>query len=55
MSLFHDSLGAFSAGAAAVCCVVYAATAMPAETRASIDDFMFKPESITVPVGTTVA
>jgi plastocyanin len=54
MSLFHDSLGAFSAGAA-VCCVVYAATAMPAETRASIDDFMFKPESIAVPVGTTVA
>ena len=53
MSLFHDSLRAFSAGAA-VCCVVYAATAMPAETRASIDDFMFKPESITVPVGTTV-
>jgi hypothetical protein len=44
MSLFHDSLRAFSAGAA-VCCVVYAATAMPAETRASIDDFMFKPES----------
>ena len=53
MSLFHDSLRAFSAGAA-VCCVVYAATAMPAETHASIDNFTFKPDTITVPVGTTV-
>jgi hypothetical protein len=35
MSLVHDSLRAFAAGAA-VCCVVYAATALPAETRASI-------------------
>jgi plastocyanin len=38
----------------AVCCVVFAATALPAETRASIDDFAFKPGTITVPVGTTV-
>jgi plastocyanin len=53
MSLFHDSLRAFAAGAA-VCCVVYAATALPAETRASIDNFTFKPHTITVPVGTTV-
>jgi len=53
MSLFHDSLRAFAAGAA-VCCVVYAATALPAETRASIDNFTFKPDTITVPVGTTV-
>jgi plastocyanin len=53
MSLFHDSLRAFAAGAA-VCCVVYAATALPAETRASIDNFTFKPGTITVPVGTTV-
>jgi len=30
------------------------ATALPAETRASIDDFAFKPGTITVPVGTTV-
>ena len=53
MSLFHDSLSAFAAGAAA-CCVVYAATALPAETRASIDNFTFKPDTITVPVGATV-
>ena len=53
MSLVHDSLRGFAAGAA-VCCVVYAATALPAETRASIDDFAFKPGTITVPVGTTV-
>jgi len=53
MSLFHDSLRAFAAGAA-VCCVVYAATALPAETRASIDNFTFKPDTIPVPVGTTV-
>lgn len=53
MSLFHDSLRAFAAGAA-VCCVVYAATALPAETRASIDNFTFKPDTITVPIGTTM-
>jgi plastocyanin len=53
MSLFHDSLRAFAAGAA-VCCVVCAATALPAETRASIDNFTFKPDTITVQVGTTV-
>jgi plastocyanin len=53
MSLVHDSLRAFAAGAA-VCCIVYAATAVPAETRASIDEFAFKPDTITVPVGTTV-
>jgi plastocyanin len=53
MSLFNDSVRAFAAGVA-VCCVVYAATALPAETRASIDNFTFKPDTITVPVGTTV-
>ena len=53
MSLFHDSLHAFAAGAA-VCCIGYAATALPAETRAFIDNFTFKPGTITVPVGTTV-
>ncbi len=53
MSLFNDSLRTFVAGAAA-CCVVYAATALPAESRVSIDNFMFKPDTITVPVGTTV-
>jgi plastocyanin len=53
MALFHDGLSAFAAGAA-VCCVVYAATALPTETQASIDNFTFKPDTITVPVGTTV-
>ena len=53
MSLLRDSLCAFAAGSV-VCCVVYGATALPAETRASIDNFMFKPDTITVPVGTTV-
>jgi plastocyanin len=52
MSLVHDGLRAFAAGAA-VCCVV-SATAVPAETRASIDNFAFKPGTVTVPVGTTV-
>jgi plastocyanin len=53
MSLFHDGLRAFAAGVA-VCCVVYAATAVPAATPASIDNFAFKPDTVTVPVGTTV-
>jgi plastocyanin len=53
MSLVHDSLRAFAAGAA-VCFIVYTAIAMPAETRASIDNFAFKPDTITVPIGTTV-
>jgi plastocyanin len=53
MSLFHDSLHAFATGAA-VCCIGYAASALPAETRASIDNFTFKPGTIMVPVGTTV-
>jgi plastocyanin len=53
MSQFHDILRAFAAGVA-VCCVVYAATALPAETTASIDNHAFRPETITVPVGTTV-
>jgi plastocyanin len=54
MSQLRDSLCAFAAGAV-VSCVVYVATALPAETRASIDNFMFKPDTITVPIGTTVA
>jgi len=53
MSPLRDSLCAFAAGSV-VSCVVYAATALPAETRASIDNFMFKPDTITVPVGTAV-
>jgi plastocyanin len=53
MSLFYDGLRAFAAGAA-VCCTVYAATALPVETRASIDNYMFEPDTITVPIGTTL-
>lgn len=53
MSLFQDIGQAFAAGVA-VCCVAYAATALPTPTRASIDNFTFKPDTIAVPVGTTV-
>ena len=53
MSLTHDSRRAIAAGAA-VCCAVYAAFAAPAETHLSIDNFTFKPDTITVPVGTRI-
>jgi plastocyanin len=53
MSLFRDIIRGFTAGGA-VCCVVYAATALPTEAAASIDNHTFKPETITVSVGTTV-
>jgi plastocyanin len=53
MSLIRDSLRAFAAGAA-VCCVVCAAIAAPGETHLTIDNFTFKPDTITVPVGTKV-
>jgi plastocyanin len=53
MSLLQQSLRAFAAGAA-VCCAVYAAIAAapPAETKVTIDNFTFKPEVITIPMGT---
>ena len=53
MSLVHDGLRAFAAGAAAAC-MLYAAAAAPTETRVSIDNFVFKPDAITVRAGTTV-
>ena len=56
MSLVHDGLRAFAVGAAAAC-VLYSAIAAPAapgETRVSIDNFVFKPDAITVRAGTTV-
>jgi len=53
MSLTHDSLRAFAAGAA-VCCVVYTVFAAPAETHLSIDNFTFKPDTITVAAGTRI-
>jgi len=56
MSLVQDGLRAFAGGAAAAC-ILYAAmaaSAAPAETRVSIDNFVFKADSITVRAGTTV-
>jgi plastocyanin len=53
MSLTYDSLRAFAAGAA-VCCVVYGAFAASGETQLTIDNFTFKPDAITVPVGTRI-
>jgi plastocyanin len=54
MSLMQQSLRAFAVGMA-VACAVYAAVAVaapPAETRVTIDNFTFKPETITIPKGT---
>src|SRR5260370_32080898 len=48
MSLLRDSLSAFAAGAT-VCFIVYAAYAFPAQTRASIDNLMFKHAPLSVP------
>jgi len=53
MSVIHDSLRAFAAGAA-TCCVVFAALAVPGETHLSIDNFTFRPDVITVSVGTKI-
>jgi plastocyanin len=53
MSLIHDSLRAFAAGAA-VCCLVYAVSAAPGETRLTIDNFTFKPDTVTIPVGSKI-
>jgi plastocyanin len=54
MSLLMQSLRAFAAGAA-VCCAAYVAYAVaPAESRITIDNFTFKPDAITVPVGTRI-
>jgi len=53
MSLIQDSLRAFAAGAA-VCCAVYAALAAPGETQLTIDNFTFKPDTVTVAVGTRI-
>lgn len=56
MSLVHDGLRAFAAGTAAAC-ILYSAIAAataPAEVHASIDNFVFKPDTITVRAGTTV-
>ena len=53
MSLTYDSLRACAAGAA-VCCLVYGALAASGETHLTIDNFTFKPDAVTVPVGTRI-
>jgi plastocyanin len=53
MSPIYDSLRAFAAGAA-VCCAVYGALAATGETQLTIDNFTFKPDSITVRAGTRI-
>jgi plastocyanin len=54
MSLLQQSLRAFAAGVAAACAVsaAVAVAAPPAETRVTIDNFTYKPETITIPKGT---
>jgi plastocyanin len=56
MSLVHDGLRAFAAGTVAACALysAIAAATVPAEVRASIDNFVFKPDPITVRAGTKV-
>jgi plastocyanin len=53
MSMINDALRAFAAGAM-VSCMACAATAYAIDTRVTIDNFTFKSDAITVPVGTTV-
>jgi plastocyanin len=53
MSLIHDGCRAFAAGLA-VCCAVYAALAQPGEIQVTIDDFTFKPATMTVRAGTRI-
>jgi plastocyanin len=53
MSLTYDCLRAFAAGAA-VCCAVYGAFAAAGETKVGIDNFTFKPRTITVRAGTKI-
>jgi plastocyanin len=53
MPLLGDAGRAFAAGLVA-CCVVYAALAEPGETRVAIDNFTFKPATITVRAGTRI-
>jgi plastocyanin len=53
MSLIYDSLRAFAAGAA-LCGAVYGAFAGPGEISLTISNFTFRPEAITVPIGTKI-
>jgi len=56
MSMKRDGLVAFATGVA-VCAAGYAcvAAALPGINRATIDNFTFKPETLTVRLGTTLA
>jgi plastocyanin len=53
MSLIHDCLRAFAAGAA-VCCAVYGGFAAAGTARVGIDNFTFSPAVLSVAVGTRV-
>ena len=53
MSLTYDGLRAFAAGTA-VCGVIYGAFAAPGDVHVGIDNFIFNPSVITIPVGTKV-
>jgi plastocyanin len=54
MCLLHDALRAFGAGVAVACVATAVAIALPAEQHVTIDNFNFKADKLTVPVGTTV-
>ena len=53
MSLIYDSLRAFAAGAA-LCGAVYGAFAEPGEISLTISNFTFRPDAISVPIGTKI-
>jgi amicyanin len=53
MSLVYEGLYACAASAAS-CCVLYSAAAYSVETHVSIDNFAFRTDTISVPVGSTV-
>jgi plastocyanin len=53
MSLTNDCLRTFAAGAV-ICCAVYRGFAADGEAHVGIDNFIFNPATLTVPVGTRV-
>jgi plastocyanin len=53
MSLTNDCLRMFAAGAV-TCCAVYPGFAAAGEAHIGIDNFIFNPATLTVPVGTRV-
>jgi plastocyanin len=53
MSLIHDGLRAFAAGAV-VCCAIYGAFAAAGNAHVGIDNFTYTPGTLTVKAGTKV-